>query len=58
MYLDWSWWAFFAGVLGTVVAEFVILVVVAIKQFRKQRKAMAANTDAFSNLMANWNKPE
>jgi hypothetical protein len=56
MYLDWSWWAFFAGVLVTVVAEFVILVAVAIKQFRKQRKAMAANTDAFSNLMANWNK--
>jgi L-asparagine transporter-like permease len=49
---DWSWFAFVMGVVATLFVEFWLLVVVAIKQFRKQQrnvKKAAETVDAFSS---------
>ena len=53
---EWSWFAFVVGVVATLFVEFWVLVIVAVKQFRKQqrnaKKAVEA-VDAFSSWINN-----
>ena len=42
MVIDWSWWAFIAGVLATVTVEFWLVIFIAFKQWKKQQKKAAS----------------
>jgi uncharacterized protein YggT (Ycf19 family) len=52
MFIDWSWWAFVAGILATITFQFWLVLFIAFRQWKKQRAA-----DPFQNLVNNWNKP-
>ncbi len=54
MYIDWSWWAFAAGVVASLILQFVVLVAVAVSQYKKQKKKAAGAVDAFTNLVNGW----
>jgi len=42
MVIDWSWWAFFAGVLATLTVEFWVIIAIAWKQWKKQQAKAAS----------------
>lgn len=55
MTIEWSWISFFVGVAATVTASFWLVLFVAFRQWKKQRKVAAASTDAFDEMMRDWN---
>jgi hypothetical protein len=58
--IEWSWFAFTVGVLATLFLEFWLLVVLAYRQWNKQRKLDASTTSEedknFYALIEEWNK--
>lgn len=50
----WSWLSFFAGVVVTLVGAVVLLFAVAFGQWKKQRKAAAAQADSVEKLFQAW----
>jgi hypothetical protein len=45
MTIDWSWWAFVAGVLATLTVEFWVVIAIAWKQWKKQQKKATSFAD-------------
>lgn len=50
----WSWLSFIAGAVSVFVGGFVLLLLVAIGQWKKQRKAAAVQQDSVEKLFAAW----
>ena len=50
----WSWLSFFSGVVVTLIGLAVLLFAVAFGQWKKQRKAAAAQADSVEKLFAAW----
>jgi hypothetical protein len=50
----WSWLSFIAGAVSVFVGGFVLLLLVAIGQWKKQRKAAAAQQDSVEKLFSAW----
>ena len=50
----WSWFSFIVGVVSAVVAGFVLVLVFAFKQWKKQKEAARVQTDSVEKLFSTW----
>lgn len=52
--LVWSWFSFVVGVLSAIVGLIVLLVLVAMRQFAKQKKQAEQGWDSVDKLFQTW----
>jgi hypothetical protein len=54
--ITWDWFSFIAGIFAAVVFMFLLLVVLAYRQWSAKRAATKTAMDSWSNLSADWEK--
>lgn len=52
--LVWSWFSFVVGMLSAIVGLIVLLVLVAMRQFAKQKKQAEQGWDSVDKLFQGW----
>ena len=50
----WSWFSFIVGAVSAVVAGFVLVLVFAFKQWKKQKEAAKVQADSVEKLFSTW----
>jgi high-affinity Fe2+/Pb2+ permease len=50
----WSWFSFIVGSVSAIVAAFLLVLVFAFKQWKKQKEAARAQTDSVEKLFSSW----
>jgi hypothetical protein len=50
----WSWFSFIVGAVSALIGSFLLLLLVAFKQWKKQKDAAKAQTDSFEKMFSAW----
>lgn len=51
---EWSWFSFIIGAVSGILFMFAVVFGIAFRQWKKQKKAVAAQSDAFESMVRNW----
>jgi len=50
----WSWFAFLVGVGATLMVQFWLVILIALKQWKKQKEAATKSMDSVEKLFSSW----
>lgn len=51
---EWSWFSFIIGAVSGLLAVFLLVLGISFRQWKKQKKAAATQSDAFESMVRNW----
>lgn len=51
---EWSWFSFIIGAVSGILFMFAVVFGIAFRQWKKQKKVAAAQSDAFESMVRNW----